>query len=146
MLKEARQRDQQEMAMLKTRNKEVEEILEKQNNQMKRIKSEEDDKNESIARLAALEEAHTSDINLLRDHLCVCKIQLNQHEKTHKNLLGLISQSKENNKKKQSCLMLKSTTSTERQVKRNALLDEMTTLIGEAIRATESHPLDWDNM
>ena len=98
-------------------------------------------------------ESRSSEINLLRDHLCVCKIQLNQHSKTHRDLLDLIGQTKESNKatKLKSCLMLKSPAATsprrtDRQIKRDTLLDEMKTLVDKAIHINESHPLNLDNM
>ena len=93
-------------------------------------------------------ESRSSEISVLRDHLCVCKIQLNQHTKTFNDLLDLISQTKDNNKGKQtlgSCLIQNSPTSpprrTDRQIKRDTLLDEMKTLVDKAIHISKSHPL-----
>ena len=93
-------------------------------------------------------ESRSSEISVLRDHLCVCKIQLNGHSKTYNDLLDLIGQTKNNNKGKQtltSCLIPNSPTTpprrTDRQIKRDTLLDEMKTLVDKAIHISKSHPL-----
>ena len=136
------------MAILKARNEEVEGSLREQNELMAKIKSDEDQKNKKLMKLAQLEESQMSDIGLLRDHLCSCKIQLNQHAVTHKELSSLVGRLESNNTRRPaSCLSRMRSGSqappSARQIERSTLLNEMTRLLERAARTSESHPLDY---